>query len=485
MKTRLKIILIALVVVPLITLIWLLQFFINSSQLEVNKEYQVLRFQKMVQQTNVIQKSVNLVIQDLNQNGRTSPFSKEYFEVSSDGSLRSWNTTILDSTKELWEDNRFYNEVLNANLNEKQHVKNSGWLRFMKDSTMTLYYWQKNGSKCLVHKINYAALLAEIIGNLNESAPHEMFVLKDFSGNLIYHWGDTIEEKNFHTMKQTITFAPFDSYRILLTLDKSKLPENRVIRSLEQKIYYLTFFISFTFIVMAIYFYRSSNREFNAAQKKVSFVNRVSHELKTPLTNIRLYTELLETKFPENNHLKVISAESNRLSRLIHNVLTFSKLKRSEQTVHKQPVLFPDFLDNFLEIMTFSLQQKGFEIEITNKLSGQYLVDGDLIKQVLGNLISNVEKYSDEDKSLKLIAELKNNQLSFTVEDRGIGISAKEMTKIFTPFYRCNNKLSAGVSGSGIGLTLSRELCALHNGTLTAERLPVGTKFIATFSLEK
>lgn len=225
-------------------------------------------------------------------------------------------------------------------------------------------------------------------------------------------------------------------------------------------------------IVLAWLYFNESAREFSLAQQRVTFVNQISHELKTPLTNIRLYAEMAAHRAESSGdtammrQLSVVENETSRLDRLIQNVLNFARQQRDKLTIAPKPVSLDDIARRTVEFWRPTLEAKGFEIHL--ELHGPAVIqaDADALSQILGNLLSNVEKYGLAGRYVGLRTELHGEDARVIVEDRGPGIPAGKRKTVFEPFERLRSDLNEGVSGTGIGLTISRELAQLHGGKL-------------------
>lgn len=211
-------------------------------------------------------------------------------------------------------------------------------------------------------------------------------------------------------------------------------------------------------------------------QKKTDFVSNVSHELKTPLTSIRMFAELLhENRVTDpakrEKYLRVITLEADRLTRLINNVLDFAKIERNQKRYHKRPLDFYPVLRKLWEAQEMHLQGEGFTTAWHDE-PGPYpiVADEDALSQVIVNLLSNAEKYSTERKDIELHSYRIDGTLAISVLDRGLGIPPGEEQKIFESFYRAHDSLSSGIQGSGLGLTLARRIAAEHGGDITVER---------------
>jgi len=216
-----------------------------------------------------------------------------------------------------------------------------------------------------------------------------------------------------------------------------------------------------------------TRRQLALAQKKTDFVSNVSHELKTPLTSIRMFAELLadnRVKEPEkqNRYLRIIASESERLARLVNNVLDFARLEKNPKTYDLRQTDLHPVIERVWEAESLRLREAGFSAD-WNADPGPYPAhcDTDAIAQVLVNLISNAEKYSPDHKDIELRTHVADHTLQISILDRGIGVPRPLEEKIFEAFFRADDSLASGVQGSGLGLTLARRIARDHHGDLT------------------
>lgn len=218
------------------------------------------------------------------------------------------------------------------------------------------------------------------------------------------------------------------------------------------------------------------NRQLRLTRQKTDFVSNVSHELKTPLTSIRMFTEMLaEDRVPDESKrrhfLGIITAETARLTRLINNVLDFARLERGDKKFQFAPFDLAALVRETLESYRPHLETIGFTLR-AHIPSGPLTFQGDrdAMAQVIVNLLSNAEKYSSERKEIEIALESDRGAIEVRVSDHGLGVPSGCEEKIFDQFYRAHDSLGSGIQGSGLGLTLARQIARAHGGDVTFER---------------
>lgn len=223
---------------------------------------------------------------------------------------------------------------------------------------------------------------------------------------------------------------------------------------------------------------------------KSYFVSSVSHELKTPLTSIKMFTELIEESKntnieKRNEYLKIIRGESSRLSRLIDNVLDISKIEKGIKEYHKTIIELNDCINDAIKTMEYQLDLNGFDLqlEITNEESTIY-ADYDAIVEVIINLISNSIKYSKVQKKIKVLSVRHNSSIVLSVEDQGLGIPESDLDKIFQPFERVNRESKKSTAGTGLGLAIVKHIVDAHDSKLEViSEVDKGSKFSIAFPI--
>ena len=252
--------------------------------------------------------------------------------------------------------------------------------------------------------------------------------------------------------------------------------------------FFILFLIAAILIAGSMLLIQAKRDQRNVALK-TSFVSDVSHELKTPLTTIRMYAEMLADGLIDNpekrlNYLSTLVTESERLSRLVNNVLDFSRLEQNKKSYLKERVAINDLVASVVKMQEPRLQRAGMRVELKFAASDIQLVsDRDSIEQVLLNLIDNAIKYAASGGLLIITTRIHDNRLSLIVEDRGPGIAKKDRKRIFTTFHRLNPSLTH-TAGCGLGLSISQRLVSDLGGTLRCEAAdPQGARFMIELPL--
>ena len=217
------------------------------------------------------------------------------------------------------------------------------------------------------------------------------------------------------------------------------------------------------------------NRQMRLAQQKTDFVSNVSHELKTPLTSIRMFADMLaEGRVDEPDkqaaYLRIISAESARLTRLINNVLDFARLERGAPAGERHACDLVEATREVVETCLPHLEGAGVSLAFDVEAESLPLLgDRDALSQIILNLISNAEKYGGGEIVVRVRRQESPTGAIGCVDvlDRGPGIAPKQVETAFSPFQRLDDSLASGIPGSGLGLTLARRMARAHGGDIT------------------
>ena len=221
---------------------------------------------------------------------------------------------------------------------------------------------------------------------------------------------------------------------------------------------------------------------------KSFFVSSVSHELKTPLTSIKLFAELLQfnksiSEEKQVEYLDIIQTECDRLNRLINNVLDYSKIEHGSKKYNFEFLDLNEITEFVMDFMSNQFKLHNFEVKKYYSNNELFInADKDSIVEVLINLLSNSIKYSDVKKRIIVETFSNDNFNGVKIQDSGIGISEKDIAHIFESFYRSEDDKSQHAGGAGIGLSLVKSIMEAHNGYIDVESEPgVGSIFIIYF----
>lgn len=361
----------------------------------------------------------------------------------------------------------------------------SGW--HVGDSLFIYWHRFADGSlSCAL--MNPQALMNSLFQRLPQpglAIPPGRMMLTTVKGIPLHEWGKKLSGSNTPPAAHRACSEPLSQWEMAYSPANEEFPKPYLFPI----ILGVSSGIVLVFVVGWLYFHESA-REINLAQQRVTFVNQISHELKTPLTNIRLYAEMAAHRAESQGdsiakrQLGVVEAETARLDRLIQNVLNYARQQRDKLTIQPKPLALDETVSRIVEFWKPLLQNKNFEIVTSLHGPATIQADPDAIEQILGNLISNVDKYGNVGKWLSVRTEHDERCARIMVEDRGPGIPSGKRRAVFEPFERLRSDLAEGVSGTGIGLTISRELAQLHGGSLTVcPNYRDGARFILTLPI--
>jgi len=261
---------------------------------------------------------------------------------------------------------------------------------------------------------------------------------------------------------------------------------------LQRSFYLFTLLLVLSATMFGAYFlWRDVRRELHLAEMRSQFVSSVSHELKTPLTAIRMFAETLRmgrATGPEAQaeYLDTIVNESERLTRLLNNVLAFSKIEKGQRTYRFEPSSLAEVVSQTARTMHYPLAQKGIRlgIDIEDGLPA-VRIDPDAIEQAILNLLVNAMQYSGESHEIQLRLLSQNGSAVIQVTDHGVGIPASEQSRIFEKFYRAPTPENKSIPGTGLGLTIVEHIAKAHGGRVEVQSAPgKGSTFSIYLPLE-
>jgi len=309
--------------------------------------------------------------------------------------------------------------------------------------------------------------------------------VKEYGANYAREYLPTSQNTESELLYQTRLIAPFSDLELIFTL--SRLPVgagNKVIS-------WAALILALVLVGGFILLYRLGAGAITLGQQQQDFVSAVSHELKTPLTSIRMYGEMLREGWVDEKRKKsyydFIFNESERLSRLINNVLHLSRMNRHEQKPNLEHASLETLLNVLRPKLESQLEGAGFSLELKYGEGTRILklsIDSDWLTQILINLVDNAVKFSGngEQKTVQITTRLlQDKSMQISVRDFGPGVANDQMKKIFKLFYRSENELTRETVGTGIGLALVHQLVTGMGGSVDVVNCEPGVEFRLRF----
>lgn len=374
----------------------------------------------------------------------------------------------------------------------------SGWSPWISDGRLHLLGWLERGGEIRGVEVEVSALIARLGAALPvEPAAGEGFVLRDGRGRVMHQvgWAPRGNNRIYGTLSRSIDGEP----AVRLPVAASVLPGWEVIAFLDvpeaqsssgQFLFVGSVLVAILLVAIlaggSLLFWQARRSEAEAAQK-TSFVANVSHEFKTPLTTIRLYSELLEqgrvaNEAKRTEYLRTIGRETQRLSRLVGNALDFSRLEQGRKKFAHDAIDLRAELERLLDTHAPRFSEAG--IRVARSLGTDPVPvtgDRDAVEQILLNLLDNAAKHAAAGGEIAVALERRNERAFVRVMDRGPGVPAAHRERIFEKFHRVDDTLTAEKTGAGLGLSIARQLARGMGGDLRHESRDGGG---STFILE-
>lgn len=245
-------------------------------------------------------------------------------------------------------------------------------------------------------------------------------------------------------------------------------------------------------LVVGIFAFYAVGRQIRLNRMKNDFIATVSHELKTPLASMRLLVDtLLEGRTRDKQHaeeyLQMIARENERLTRMIEHFLSFSRMERNKNAFTMAPTSPEAIVENAIDSVCtkYKARECLLETEVAESLP-DISADPDAITTVLINLLDNACKYTDTDKRILLSVFAEAGDVCFAVSDHGVGLSSRQIKKIFDSFYRVDNSLARTTEGCGLGLSIVQFIVNAHKGRIEVESQPgMGSTFTVRLPLNR
>lgn len=358
------------------------------------------------------------------------------------------------------------------------------WKSWFEGDRLSFVGWRKAADGSVVGaELETVAFLAEFPSVLSEAAGEGFAIeVRDGSGGALFKVGAVPEKKKPDAVFSLSSVLPHRT----LAMWRARPPDSAVdgLGALAVSVVVgLVLFLLFA--SGALILVLDARRERRESEQKTSFVSNVSHELKTPLTSIRLCAEMLsegraKDEVARGRYLGVITKESERLTRLVDNVLDFGRLEQNRRRYDLADADLREVVRDAAESQRSRVEEAGMALSVVvpDELAVQR-VDRDAVSQIVVNLVDNAVKYAAEGKHVDVVVDSAG---TVVVADRGPGVPKRDRERIFDRFYRCDDSLAAKSSGSGLGLSIARRLAEGMGGRLVcAARDGGGAEFRLAF----
>jgi len=312
-------------------------------------------------------------------------------------------------------------------------------------------------------------------------------VIQTFSGRDSFRYPNLAEDLDGELLYRSRLSAPLDSLEMIFSIER--LPPGPGASILG----WVTLVLAIVFVGVFVALYRTGLSQINLARQQQDFVSAVSHELKSPLTSIRMYGEMLKEGWADEekrqSYYEFIHDESERLSRLISNVLQLARITRNEPQFDLQAKRVGELMSHTQSKIANQVERAGFELRFNRDDDAEQVsldMDEDCFVQIIINLVDNAIKFSKEaeKKVVEISSKLTgDDRVLIAVRDYGPGIPKEQMKKIFQLFYRSESELTRETVGTGIGLAIVHQLTLAMNGKVDIVNAEPGAEFRVWFPI--
>jgi signal transduction histidine kinase len=380
-------------------------------------------------------------------------------------------------TKSRQKSTRSYTERQSSQKRQAGPQARHGWIPWFTDNRLHLLGWVQRDPPGVVFgvELETMALVSQLIEKFPTSEIEGfVYALIDDSGKLLHQLGRSPIETGMAPVLEVPLTPHLPHWRVAVYSD----PQSTILRSSNAFLIIAGLLLATLIVAILLggaLLTRQAYANWQDSQQKSSFVSNVSHELKTPLTTIRMYAELLNegiVKDPEKkaHYLQVIVSEAERLTRLVNNVLGFSRLEQGRMKYRILDLDVADFVRSFLDTNGMRVRQSGMTLTCTIPEAPLFVrADRDALEHTFLNIVDNAVKYASEGKWLETTLSANGSMCEIRFLDRGPGIPASHRDRIFEKFQRVDDSLTAGKAGTGLGLTIARNMMRDLGGDLLYE----------------
>jgi two-component system, OmpR family, phosphate regulon sensor histidine kinase PhoR len=339
--------------------------------------------------------------------------------------------------------------------------------------------------------INPEAFIEDLVGPHLQAISKDQFVLSVFNKKTqarVYSTvlGDTTLQSSDALTKDLWVFP---DYSLGIRTQGSSLKQ--IVRERTNTNLILLVGLDVVLIIALLLAFRSVKREVQLAQNKSDFVSNVSHEIRTPLALISMFAETLEmgrvkSEEKKQEYYSIISKETHRLTGIVNKILNFSQTEAGKKSLQMEEFQLVNEIREILKTYDFHLKNKGFEYHFDETIELKVKADKEAFTEIIINLIDNAIKYSADKKRIEITIGSKDEFGWISIKDYGLGISKADQKHIFDKFYRVSSGNLAKSQGTGLGLSLVKQLIEKQNGKISVtSELGQGSIFRLYFPLAK